>query len=117
MREGCFSHPHRRKEAPEEQCTEDGGGSWSLDFISVERQGQPLARRPGQAQLGSIRGERWRMECQGRSLELGPGKDGAQHMENLPGHPKGPVGAGDHEAVGIQVHMVVSFSPTATWQR
>lgn len=57
------------------------------------------------------------MECQGRSLELGPGKDGAQHMENLPGHPKGPVGAGDHEAVGIQVHMVVSFSPTATWQR
>lgn len=45
--------------------------------MSVERPGQPLARRPGKARLGSVRGEPWRMECQGRSLELGPGKDGA----------------------------------------
>lgn len=39
------------------------------------------------------------MDYQGRSLEGGPGKDG------------------DHEAVGIQVYMVIGYiiSPTATW--
>lgn len=32
-------------------------------------------------------------------------------MENLPGHPKGPAGAGDHEAVGIpSPHGCVFFS-------
>lgn len=29
----------------------------------------------------------------------------------MSGHPKGPVGAGDHEDIGIQVCMVVSFLP------
>lgn len=33
------------------------------------------------------------------------------HMENLPGRSKGPGEAGDHEAVGIQVYMVISFLP------
>lgn len=32
-------------------------------------------------------------------------------MENLPGDSKGLGEAGDHEAVGIQVYMVISFLP------
>lgn len=49
------------------------------------------------------------MDDQGRSLELGPGKDGANGKLARP--PKGPVGAGDHEDAGTQVHVVVSFLP------
>lgn len=48
------------------------------------------------------------MEYEGRSLELGPGKDGAH--EKFIGSPKGPAGAGDlirlyhspHRSLGVQ---------------
>lgn len=40
----------------------------------------------------------------GKELGIGVRR---RHMESLPGHPKGSVGAGDHEPVGIQVYMVV----------
>lgn len=45
----------------------------------------------------------------GKELGIGVRR---RHMESLPGHPKGSVGAGDHEPVGIQVYMgLYNFLP------
>ena len=86
-----------KKEAPGEECTK-AGGSWSLDFISVWRQGRLLGRCSG----GGF--EEKDGEWNSREGARNRGQVRMEHVEN---GAQGSSEPGDQEPIGIQVPAVV----------